>query len=160
MSVVALARMVKLSHALFALPFAASAVVLVSRDASLDPLRLALVAAGIPLAVGTDSLASCPSLAPLADVAVLWRAFPSIPASRLLPLAWNGPAVAAPHVGALPGVLSAPARLKRVEDPFELVIAFGAEEKPFEWLARARHPSVGRGAGPAPAPSRPERTVA
>jgi 4-hydroxybenzoate polyprenyltransferase len=46
-SVVALARMVKLSHSLFALPFAASAVVLVSRDASLDPLRLALVAVAV-----------------------------------------------------------------------------------------------------------------
>jgi 4-hydroxybenzoate polyprenyltransferase len=47
MSVVALARMVKLSHSLFALPFAASAVVLVSRDASLDPVRLALVAIAV-----------------------------------------------------------------------------------------------------------------
>ena len=47
MSVVALARMVKLSHSLFALPFAASAVVLVSRDASLDPVRLALVALAV-----------------------------------------------------------------------------------------------------------------
>jgi cytosine/adenosine deaminase-related metal-dependent hydrolase len=125
----------------------------------LPPLP-ALLAAGIPLAVGTDSLASCPSLAPLADVAVLRRAFPSIPASRVLALAWNGPAVGAPHVGALapglaPGVLAAPARLSRVEDPFELAVAFGAEEKPFEWLARARHPDV------APAdPARRERTPA
>jgi len=47
MSVVALARMVKLSHSLFALPFAASAVVLVSRDASLDAKRLALVAVAV-----------------------------------------------------------------------------------------------------------------
>jgi cytosine/adenosine deaminase-related metal-dependent hydrolase len=106
----------------------------------------ALLAAGIPLAIGTDSLASCPSLAPLADVAVLRRAFPSIPASRILPLAWNGAAVGAPHVGALvpgraPGVLAAPARVSRIEDPFELVVAFGAEEKPFEWLARQRPPS-------------------
>ena len=43
----ALARMVKLSHSLFALPFAASAVVLVARDAALDPLRLALVAVAV-----------------------------------------------------------------------------------------------------------------
>jgi cytosine/adenosine deaminase-related metal-dependent hydrolase len=133
----------------------------------LPPLA-ALLAAGIPLAVGTDSLASCPSLAPLADVAVLWRAFPSIPASRLLPLAWNGPAVGAPHVGALapglaPGVLAAPARLKRVEDPFEMAIAFGAEEKPFEWLARARHPEIGPSGGDGAAPAgspRTERTPA
>jgi cytosine/adenosine deaminase-related metal-dependent hydrolase len=133
----------------------------------LPPLA-ALLAAGIPLAIGTDSLASCPSLAPLSDVAVLRRAFPSIPAARILPLAWNGPAVGAPHVGALapglaPGVLVAPARLKRVDDPFEAVVAFGAEEKAFEWLARAQHPSTvasgGAGAPPAGAP-RAERTLA
>ncbi|HUL58924.1 MAG TPA: 4-hydroxybenzoate octaprenyltransferase, partial [Anaeromyxobacteraceae bacterium] len=47
MTVIALARMVKLSHALFALPFAAAAVVLVARDAHLSPLRLALVAIAV-----------------------------------------------------------------------------------------------------------------
>ncbi len=47
MSIAALARMVKLEHSIFALPFAASAVVLVSRDASLDPLRLLLVAIAV-----------------------------------------------------------------------------------------------------------------
>jgi 4-hydroxybenzoate polyprenyltransferase len=46
-TVAALARMVKLSHSLFALPFAASAVVLVARDASLDARRLALVAVAV-----------------------------------------------------------------------------------------------------------------
>jgi cytosine/adenosine deaminase-related metal-dependent hydrolase len=116
-----------------------------------------LLDAGIPLAVGTDSLASSPSLAPLAELATLRSAFPAIPASRLLPLAWNGPAVAAPHVGVLapglaPGVLAAPARGVRVEDPFAAVVAFGAEERPFEWLARQRPP----GAGAAPtAPGAP-----
>ncbi|BDG03103.1 UbiA-like polyprenyltransferase [Anaeromyxobacter oryzae] len=45
--VVALARMVKLSHSLFALPFVAAAVVLVARDARLEPLRLALVAVAV-----------------------------------------------------------------------------------------------------------------
>jgi 4-hydroxybenzoate polyprenyltransferase len=44
---VALARMVKLSHSLFALPFAASAVVLVARDARLDAVRLLLVAVAV-----------------------------------------------------------------------------------------------------------------
>jgi 4-hydroxybenzoate polyprenyltransferase len=39
--------MVKLSHAFFALPFAVSAVVLVSRDARLEPLRLGLVALAV-----------------------------------------------------------------------------------------------------------------
>lgn len=47
MTVVALARMVKLSHSLFALPFVAAAVALVGRDAVLDPVRLALVAAAV-----------------------------------------------------------------------------------------------------------------
>ncbi len=47
MSIAALARMVKLEHSIFAFPFAASAVVLVSRDASLDPLRLVLVAVAV-----------------------------------------------------------------------------------------------------------------
>ena len=47
-SVAALARMVKLSHSLFALPFAAAAVVLVARDARLDAVRLGLVALASP----------------------------------------------------------------------------------------------------------------
>lgn len=47
MTVVALARMVKLSHSLFALPFAASAVVLVAQRASLDAWRLMLVAVAV-----------------------------------------------------------------------------------------------------------------
>jgi hypothetical protein len=98
----------------------------------------------VPLAVGTDSLASCPSLAPLADLALLRRELTEIPAATLLPLAWNGPAVGAPHVGALvpgkaPGVLAAPLRGARAEDPFDFVVSvFGAEERPFSWLARQR----------------------
>ncbi len=47
MTVAALSRMVKFEHSLFALPFAASAVVLVARDARLDPLRLLLVALAV-----------------------------------------------------------------------------------------------------------------
>ena len=43
----ALARMVKLSHSLFALPFAAATVVLVARDARLDVVRLALVVVAV-----------------------------------------------------------------------------------------------------------------
>jgi 4-hydroxybenzoate polyprenyltransferase len=39
--------MVKLSHSLFALPFAAAAVVLVARHATLSPTRLALVAVAV-----------------------------------------------------------------------------------------------------------------
>jgi cytosine/adenosine deaminase-related metal-dependent hydrolase len=103
----------------------------------------ALLAAGIPLALGTDSLASSPSLAPLEEAAALRRAFPAIPARRIVPLIWNGPAVGAPHVGALvpgraPGVLAAPSGGARVEDPFELLVALGAEGRPLEWLAPQR----------------------
>ncbi len=47
MTVAALSRMVKFEHSLFALPFAASAVVLVARDARLDPWRLLLVALAV-----------------------------------------------------------------------------------------------------------------
>jgi 4-hydroxybenzoate polyprenyltransferase len=47
MTVAALARMVKLSHSVFALPFAASAVVLVAPRAALDPWRLVLVAIAV-----------------------------------------------------------------------------------------------------------------
>lgn len=47
MSVAALGRMVKFSHSLFALPFAASAVVLVSREARVDVPRLLLVALAV-----------------------------------------------------------------------------------------------------------------
>ena len=47
MTVAAVARMVKFSHSLFALPFAVSAVVLVAPDARLEPLRLLLVAVAV-----------------------------------------------------------------------------------------------------------------
>jgi 4-hydroxybenzoate polyprenyltransferase len=47
MSVAALSRMVKFEHSLFALPFAASAVVLVAPEARLDLRRLALVALAV-----------------------------------------------------------------------------------------------------------------
>ncbi len=115
----------------------------------------ALLAAGLPLAIGTDSLASCPSLSPLSDAAALRRAFPAIPASRIVPLLWNGAAVGAPHVGALapgcaPGIVAAPTGSARVEDPFEFLVAFGADERVFEWVARqapSPQPSPRRGEG-------------
>ncbi len=47
MTVGAVARMVKFSHSLFALPFAVTAVVLVAGQARLDPVRLALVAVAV-----------------------------------------------------------------------------------------------------------------
>jgi cytosine/adenosine deaminase-related metal-dependent hydrolase len=103
----------------------------------------ALLAAGVPLALGTDSLASCPSLAPLADAAVLRGAFPAVPAARIVPLLWNGPAVGAPHVGLLapgraPGLLAAPTGGARVDDPFEFLLAARPGDPPLEWLARQR----------------------
>jgi cytosine/adenosine deaminase-related metal-dependent hydrolase len=103
-----------------------------------------LLAAGVPLAVGTDSLASAPSLAPLAELAALARGFPQVPAARLLALAWNGAAVGAPAVGRLapgaaPGILAAPLDGARPADPARwLVETFGAEERPFQWIARHR----------------------
>ena len=101
-----------------------------------------LLAAGIPLAVGTDSLASSPSLSPLEELAVLHRAFPDLLPGRLLALAWNGAAVGAPAVGRLlpgscPGVLAAPLRGDRPEDPFAWLLEVQAG-RPFEWLARHR----------------------
>ena len=112
----------------------------------LPPLD-ALLAAGLPLAIGTDSLASCPSLSPLSDAAALRRAFPAIPASRIIPWLWNGPAVGARHVGALvpglaPGVVAAPTGGAHVEDPFEFLVTFGAEERPFAWVARQHLPET------------------
>jgi len=104
----------------------------------------ALLLAGVPLAVGTDSLASSPSLAPLAELAALRREFPQVPARRLLPLAWNGAAVGAPTVGRLavgtaPGLLAAPITGKRPEDPFEFLLAGAGPLGPaLDWLAPHR----------------------
>jgi cytosine/adenosine deaminase-related metal-dependent hydrolase len=117
-----------------------------------------LLAAGLPLAVGTDSLASSPSLSPLAELSTLARAFPSVAAARLLPLAWNGAAVGAPGVGSLapgsaPGVLAAPLDGARPHDPARwLVREFGPSERPFRWIARHR-PGGPAAQGPGSAPA-------
>ena len=103
-----------------------------------------LLEAGVPLAVGTDSLASSPSLAPLAELATLRREFPQVPARRLLPLAWNGAAVGAPGVGRLavgsaPGLLAAPLSGARPEDPFDFLLAAADPLGPaLDWLAPHR----------------------
>ncbi len=101
-----------------------------------------LLAAGIPLAVGTDSLASSPSLSPLEELAVLRMAFPGVDAARLLALAWAGPAVGAPEVGRLaagtaPGVLLAPLGGARAADPFAWLLETPSPA-PLRWLARHR----------------------
>ena len=101
-----------------------------------------LLAAGIPLAVGTDSLASSPSLSPLEELVVLHRAFPEVGASYVAALAWAGPAVGAPSVGRLapgacPGVLALPLRGAAPADPFAWLLEEGASTPP-GWLARHR----------------------
>ncbi|MBI5069058.1 MAG: amidohydrolase family protein [Deltaproteobacteria bacterium] len=101
-----------------------------------------LLAAGVRLAVGTDSLASSPSLSPLAELLALSRGYPQVPAARLLPLAWNGGAVGAHRVGRLapgtaPGVLALPLEGARPADPAAWLLAAGAEGS-FRWLARHR----------------------
>ncbi len=108
-----------------------------------------LLSAGVPLAVGTDSLASTPSLSPLAELAVLSRAWPQLSPLRLLALAWNGAAVGAPGVGRLapgsaPGLVAAPldpdsARERPSFAPARwLLEEFGPAELPLTWLARHR----------------------
>lgn len=105
----------------------------------LPPLH-ALLEKDLPLAIGTDSLASSPSLAPLSELALLRREFPDVSASRLLPLAWNGKALGARHVGALergqaPGILAAPLEGLRVKDPFDFLLdTFADGGKPFTWI--------------------------
>ncbi len=101
-----------------------------------------LLAAGIPLAVGTDSLASSPSLSPLEELSVLHRAFPGVAPGRLLSLAWNGAAVGAPAVGRLatgtaPGVLAAPLGGDRPTDPLAWLLA-SEPPRSLRWLARHR----------------------
>jgi len=107
-----------------------------------------LLEAGVPLAVGTDSLASAPSLSPLAELAALRSAFPGIPADRLLPLAWNGVAVGAPAVGWLqpglaPGLLALPLDGARPADPAAWLLEAAAAEPAFRWLARHRPEAAG-----------------
>jgi len=101
-----------------------------------------LLRAGVRLAVGTDSLASSPSLSPLAELLALARGFPEVPAARLLPLAWNGGAVGAHRVGRLapgsaPGVVALPLEGARPSDPAAWVLEAGAAGS-FRWLARHR----------------------
>jgi cytosine/adenosine deaminase-related metal-dependent hydrolase len=102
-----------------------------------------LLSAGVRLAVGSDSLASSPSLSPLAELAALSRAFPQVAAERLLPLAWNGGCVGAPSVGRLavgtaPGVVWLPLSGERPESPCAWLLAAAAGEPTFQWVARHR----------------------
>ena len=101
-----------------------------------------LLAAGVRLAVGTDSLASSPSLAPLEELRALRRAFPEVPPATLLALAWNGAAVGAPTVGRLapgaaPGILTAPLAGEAPGDPLAWLLD-GEAPRTFTWLAGHR----------------------
>ncbi len=84
-----------------------------------------LLRAGVPLALGTDSLASAPSLDLLQDAAVLHRAFPEVPPATLVRMGTLGGAEALrrPELGAI-----APGR------PAALAFA-GAPETPPDPLA-------------------------
>jgi cytosine/adenosine deaminase-related metal-dependent hydrolase len=103
-----------------------------------------LLEAGIPLAIGTDSLASSPSLAPLSELQVLRKAYPFIAAGRLLALAWNGAAVGAPQVGHIeagrsPGILAAPLHGARPLKPLDWLLETAPDRAPFfSWIAQAR----------------------
>jgi cytosine/adenosine deaminase-related metal-dependent hydrolase len=91
----------------------------------MPPVR-AFLAAGIPLAIGTDSLASAESLDPMADVAALVAAFADVDPLRWLVAATQGgaDAIGRPDlgrlaVGARPGLLL----LHGIRAPFALATA-------------------------------------
>ncbi len=72
----------------------------------------AFVADGLPLAIGTDSLASVPDLSLWAEMATLAAHFPAVPAARWLEAATRGgaralglPGFGTLRAGARPGVL-------------------------------------------------------
>jgi cytosine/adenosine deaminase-related metal-dependent hydrolase len=85
-----------------------------------------MLARGIPLAIGTDSLASCPDLDPLAEAAALRRAFPGIgPDVWLRALTEGGAdALGLPlgrlRVGEAPGLLLVD--LPETDDPLGLLL--------------------------------------
>ncbi len=104
-----------------------------------------LLAAGVRLAVGTDSLASSPSLSPLEELRTLRAAWPEVPASRLLALAWDGRAVGAPAVGRLapgtaPGLLALPLGGERPADPAAWILGDRAPAP--RWIARHRPEAI------------------
>lgn len=106
------------------------------------PPVAALVAAGVPLAIGTDSLASAPDLDPLAEAAVLAAAAPGVdPLCWLRALSAGGARLLGPlappplQVGARPSLLHL--ELPAGADP--LAALFDGTRWPRRWL----HPSAG-----------------
>lgn len=82
----------------------------------------ALLAAGVALCLGTDSLASAPSLDVLEEIPVLARAYPQIPVERWLLLATSGGAEALgfPSLGKLSPGLSPGIVLLALSEPDDL----------------------------------------
>ncbi|MBI2389607.1 MAG: amidohydrolase family protein [Deltaproteobacteria bacterium] len=97
-------------------------------DTRLPPL-VSLRAAGVPIALGTDSLASSPSLDPLADARALFERNPEVPASFLVAAATSGgaraigwPELGRIVAGAAPGVLHIEGALPADADPSTWVL--------------------------------------
>jgi aminodeoxyfutalosine deaminase len=102
----------------------------------------ALLAEGIPLALGTDSLASVPDLSLFAEIAALRAAFPAVPALTWLAAATAGGARAlrlevcgslAP--GRRPGLLDVAVDASDLAAPLEALVRNPAP--PLRWMARA-----------------------
>lgn len=107
-----------------------------------------MLGAGVAPALGTDSLASSPSLDVLEEADALVRAVPGVSAEAALAMAtWNGArALGRPDLGriargARPGVFAVEAPLASDVDPAAHVL--GHRRAPRRWLARR---SPGRGA--------------
>lgn len=104
-------------------------------ETRLPPLR-ALLERGVPLALGTDSLASAPSLDPLAEARALSERNPELPAAALLAAATSGGARALGFGDALgtlaPGMT--PGALHVAPTP---TVPFDASVEPSAWLLRA-----------------------
>jgi cytosine/adenosine deaminase-related metal-dependent hydrolase len=112
----------------------------------------AMIERGITLAVGTDSVASCPDLDVLRDVAVLAKAFPAVDGRVWLRAVTAGGAkvlgredLGALRVGARPGLLQIRVA---TDDP---VAALCSAPKDRSWIERRGRPTrAQRLAGPPP----------
>jgi cytosine/adenosine deaminase-related metal-dependent hydrolase len=107
-------------------------------ETRLPPLA-AMLERGVPIALGTDSLASAPSLDPLADARALRERFPEVPAATLVAAATSGSARAIGW-GASLGVLAkgrAPGVLHVAPTAAVPFAADAPDLDPAAWLLRA-----------------------